>query len=137
MTHYVMRSVAGSVRTHTCDIFSFLLDWSAHLERYILLKTPLESVQWFQMSNWRVLRTIENNRNSFLFLATSHNQCCRLPTDPARSQHIYLIWQQMISAVDRSYYSITKDYLLLTDSNRVMKYTWDIYLPNNFNRFKH
>ena len=36
------------------------------------------------MSNWRILRTIENNRNSFLFLAISHNQCCRLPTDPTR-----------------------------------------------------
>ena len=41
------------------------------------------------MSNWRILRTTENNRNPFHFLAISHNQCCRLPTDPARSQHIY------------------------------------------------
>ncbi len=41
------------------------------------------------MSNWRIFRTIENNRNSFLFLAISHNQCCRLPTDPARLHHIY------------------------------------------------
>ncbi len=39
---------------------------------------------------WRILRIKENNSNSFLFLAISHNQCCRLPTDPARSQHILL-----------------------------------------------
>ena len=41
------------------------------------------------MSNWRIHRTIENNWNSF-FLAVSHNQCCRLLTDPARSHHIYI-----------------------------------------------
>ena len=75
-----------SVRCCTCDIFSFLFDWHAHLERYILLKTPLESVQWFQ--GYEQLKGFQNNRNSFLFLAISHNQCCRLPTDPARSQHI-------------------------------------------------
>ena len=38
------------------------------------------------MSNWRILRTTENNTNSFLFLAISHNQCSRLPTDSAGSQ---------------------------------------------------
>ena len=44
------------------------------MERYILLKTPLEWNQWFQiMSNWRVLRTIENK---FSWLST----------DSARSQ---------------------------------------------------
>ena len=37
-----------SVRSQTCDIFSFLFNWSAHLERYILLKTPPELDQWFQ-----------------------------------------------------------------------------------------
>ena len=42
------------------------------------------------MSIWRILRTLENNRNSFLFLAISHNQCCRLPTDPARSQRVLI-----------------------------------------------
>ncbi len=31
-----------SVGTRTCDIFSFLFNWSAHLERYLLLKTPPE-----------------------------------------------------------------------------------------------
>ncbi len=40
------------------------------------------------MSNWRILRTIDNNWNSFLFLDISRNQCSRLPTDPATSQHI-------------------------------------------------
>ena len=28
--------------------------------------------------------------HAFLFLAVSHNQCSQLPTDPARSQHIYI-----------------------------------------------
>ncbi len=37
-----------SVWSWTYDIFSFLFDWNAHLERYILLKTPPESDQWFQ-----------------------------------------------------------------------------------------
>ncbi len=55
------------------------------IERYILLKTQLESVQWFQ--GYEQLRGSQNNRNSFLFLAISHNQCCRPPTDPARLQH--------------------------------------------------
>ena len=41
------------------------------------------------MSNWRILRTTENRRNAFLFLAISHNQCSRLLTDSARSQHIW------------------------------------------------
>ncbi len=80
-------NLGESVGTRTCDIFSFLFDWSAHLEKYILLKSPLELVQWFQgYEQLKVLRTIENNRYSFLFLAISHNQCCRLLTDPARSQ---------------------------------------------------
>ena len=41
------------------------------------------------MSNWRILKTIENKRNPFLFLVISHNQCSRLQTDSTRSQHIY------------------------------------------------
>ncbi len=70
--------LVGSVRTRTCDIFSFLFEmitwrgtfwWKLHLNRSSSSKV---------MSNWRVLRTIENNRNSFLFLAISHNQCCQL-----------------------------------------------------------
>ena len=52
--------------------------WKPHLNRASGSKVT---------SNWMILRTIENNRNSFLFLAMSHNQCCRLLTDPARSQH--------------------------------------------------
>ena len=31
-----------SVWNRTCDIFSFLFNWSAYLERYILLETPPE-----------------------------------------------------------------------------------------------
>ncbi len=33
-------NLTKSVWNWTCDIFSFLLDWSDHLERYILLKNP-------------------------------------------------------------------------------------------------
>ena len=43
---FVWSFVICALGTHTCDIFSFLYDWSAHLERYIFLKTPLESVQF-------------------------------------------------------------------------------------------
>ena len=41
------------------------------------------------MSNWKVLKTIDNKRNSFLLLAISHNQCSQLSTDSARWQHIW------------------------------------------------
>ena len=37
-------------------------------------------------------KTKEKNRNLFLFLAVSHNQCCRLLTGPARSQHIRQVY---------------------------------------------
>ncbi len=88
---YVMRS-RESVGSRTCDIFSFLFHWSDHLETHILLKTPLDSVQWFQgYEQLKSLRTIENNRNPYLLLAISRNQYGRLPTDPARSQHIYTL----------------------------------------------
>ncbi len=30
-----------SVQSQTCNIFSFLFDWHAHLERYILVKNPI------------------------------------------------------------------------------------------------
>ncbi len=114
----VMRS-GELVGSWTCDSLSFLFVWNTRLERYILLKTHLNRSSGSKvmsnwrilrtleknkkiiqilnlssgskvMSNWRILRTIENNRNSFLFLAISHSQYCRLPTDPARSQHIWL-----------------------------------------------
>ncbi len=72
--------------------FQFLLDWSAYMERYILMKTSPESDQWFQ--SYEQLKDSQNNRkqtkrNAFLFLATSHNQCSWLQTDSARSQRIY------------------------------------------------
>ena len=40
------------------------------------------------MSNWRVLKTIENKRHAFLFLSIFHIQCSQLLTDSARSWHI-------------------------------------------------
>ncbi len=57
---YMWCDLLKSVGTRTCDIFSFLFDWSAHLEKYILLKTPLELVQWFQGNEQ--LKDSQNNR---------------------------------------------------------------------------
>ena len=72
---YMWCDLGESVRCWTCDIFSFLFDWSCHLERYILLKTSLELVQWFQgYEQLKIPRTIENNWNAFLFLAICHHQ---------------------------------------------------------------
>ena len=49
--------------------------------------TPPEFGLWFHSySNSEILKTIENKRNPFLS-DVSHNQCSRLLTDPARSQH--------------------------------------------------
>ena len=83
-----------SVGTRICDIFSFLIDWSAHLEirGAFCWKTHLNrSISSKVMSNWMILRTIEKNRrNSFPFLAIYDNQYCRLPTGSNRSQQIYL-----------------------------------------------
>ncbi len=80
-------NLGKSVWSPTCGIFSFLFDWSAHLKRYILLKTPPESHQWFQ--SYDQLKDSQNNRKQkkCLFLAISHNQCSWLLTDSARSQH--------------------------------------------------
>ena len=49
-----------SVWSQTCDIFSFLFDWTAHLEKHILLKTSPELDQWFQ--GYEQLRDSQNNR---------------------------------------------------------------------------
>ncbi len=105
--YYVMRSsgLERSVGTRTYDIFCFLFDWSAHLERYILLKTPLESVQWFQ--GYEQLKCSQNNRKQlykfipFLDILFQY-QCCRLATDPARSQHIIVIVNR--SAWEKEWY---------------------------------
>ncbi len=72
------------------------------------------------MSNWRILRTIENNRNAFLFLAVSHNQCCRLPTDSGRSQHIWLLTRVI------DYYQVTVCF---------SKITWTLTKQDNKNMF--
>ena len=51
-----------------------------------MLKTPPEPDQWFQS-----YEDSQNNRkqNKYIsFSCCTRNQCCRLQTDPARSQHI-------------------------------------------------
>ncbi len=57
---YMWYDLAESVGTRTCDIYSFLFDWIAHLERYILLKTSLKTFQWFQ--GYEQLKGSQNNR---------------------------------------------------------------------------
>ena len=66
----------------------YLIDKSVHLEKYILLKAPPESDQWFQ--SYEQFKDSQNKTKEInsLVLAVSHNQCSRLPTDPARFQHI-------------------------------------------------
>ena len=79
-----------SVGSWTCDIFSFLFAWSLIGRGTFCWKPPSELDQFFQSySNWKILKTIENKRNAVLLVAVCRNQCCRLQTDPTRSQHTY------------------------------------------------
>ncbi len=84
--HKMWCDLAGSVGTRTCDVFYLIevLTWRGTFR----WKTRLNRSSGSKvMCNWRVLGTIQNNRNSFLFfLAMSQNQCCRLLIDPARLQ---------------------------------------------------
>ena len=55
--------------------FQFVFDWNAHLEWYILLKTPPEFDQWFQ--SYEQVKDSQNNKkqkeiHSFFWI--SHNQ---------------------------------------------------------------
>ncbi len=64
---------------HVTFQFSIWLKCPFGARYIILLKTLTESDQWFiNYSNWMILKTIENNRNSFLFLDIFYNQCFRL-----------------------------------------------------------
>ncbi len=45
--------------------FQFFFDWSAHLERYILLNTTPQSDQWFQ--SYEQLKDSQNNRKQKKF----------------------------------------------------------------------
>ncbi len=80
-----MRSSGISRNSHMWR-FQFSIWLKCSLERYILLKIQVESEPWFQ--GYEQLKDSQNNRKQKEILAISHNQCCRLPTDPARSQHI-------------------------------------------------
>ncbi len=76
-----------SVGSRICNIFNFSIWLKSSLGEIHFAESPNRTIQSY--SNWKILRTIENKRNAFLFLAVSHNQCCRLSTDPTRLQHIY------------------------------------------------
>ena len=76
-----MRSRLGkSAWNRTCNIFSFLFDWvliwkgTFHWKPHLIWTSGSKV-----LSNWRILKTIENKRNAFLLLAVSQNQCSRLP----------------------------------------------------------
>ncbi len=85
-THFVMRSMEISLKSNMW-LFKILFGWSAHLQRYVCWKPRLNWTSGSKvMSSWRI--PIGNKRNSFLFLALSHNQCSRLLTDSAKSQHM-------------------------------------------------
>ena len=65
---YMWCDLGKSVWSRTCNIFSFLFDWSAHLERYMLLKTHLNRTSGSKvMSNWNILKTIANKKKKIPF----------------------------------------------------------------------
>ena len=71
----------------TCDIFSFLFDSSTHEKRYILMKTPPESDQWFQ--SYSKMKNSHKNRKQKKYVPFSG--CISqsmLSTNYTRSQHI-------------------------------------------------
>ncbi len=76
--HVVMQilllcDLGKSVWSRICDIFNVLFDWSAHLESVFCWKPHLNRTSGSKvMSSWRILKKIENKRNSLLFLAISH-----------------------------------------------------------------
>ena len=91
-------------RVPNCEVehvaFSVFYDWSAHLEKYILLKTPPQLNRWFQ--SYEQLKDCQQNKKNHSFLATSHNQCSRLLTDSARAQHILSTpWVHYKYSIDR------------------------------------
>ena len=75
---------------HVAFSVFYLIEVLIRLGEVHFAENPTESDQWFQSySNCKILNTIENKRNVFLFLAVSHNQFSWLLTDPTRSQHIF------------------------------------------------
>ena len=102
--NHVMRAREISLKSDMWH-FQYLFDCvilSAHLERYTLLKNSPELDQWF--ISYKQLKDSQNNtkqRNSFLFLAMSHNQRSRLLIDPARSQHI-ILWPALVKQKSQS-----------------------------------
>ena len=69
---------------------TFSFDWSAHLERYILLKTPSELDKWFQ--SYEQLKGSQNKgkqKKSIPFSGCISQSMQMTSTDPARLQHMW------------------------------------------------
>ena len=79
---------AKSVWSRSNSVFIFLTIRMHHFHSYILQKTPLKLVNWFQ--RYEQLKDATNNRKQNTFcLVLSSNQYFRLPIDFAWSHHIY------------------------------------------------
>ena len=89
---YVKRSRGISRKSNMWHSGFYLIEFL--IRRYILVKQPPELNQWFYevIAMERSSKQQKTKRNAFFFLAGSHNQCYRLPTDPARSQHILVAY---------------------------------------------
>ncbi len=82
-----------------CDLYlgESVGNWMWHFQFSIWLKCSLGEVHFAENPTWIsplvsrlwAIEDSQNNRNLFFLLAISHNQCCRLPTDSTRSQHIW------------------------------------------------
>ncbi len=102
---FVMRSRVNQSKVEHVSFSAFNLFEVNHLKRYILLKTPPESDQWFQ--NYEQLKDSQNNRNkrnSFLFwlyltintrdfqlIPLDHNTFTKLPlVNVSRTTGLYI-----------------------------------------------
>ncbi len=103
-----MRSREISLKSNMWH-FQFSSWLNSSFERHIQLKWK-PHLTWTSgskvMSNWRILAT-ENKRNSFC--AVSHNQCSRLPTDSAQSQHTLY---KMLQNISKSLKISSNDFLI-------------------------
>ena len=93
-------NLGESVGSRTRDIFSFLFDCNAHLEKYILLKSSLESVQWSQgYEQMKILRTIEICFFLWLYLTINAADFWLIPLD----RNTYVKYRAPWQKIDQSW----------------------------------